>query len=216
MALSRWAKAVGVAVVVAPVALVMSEAVSAAPSASRNAVGQVSCSFSSGVVKLNPGRRPPSGGPETIKGKLNATTGSSNACSGSVTVGGIPVKVIGARVSQEVVVDFLEGDPDRPLVVGQVYNAKIQWELSPAKPKIARTNFSYTGGSWTPPTATVPPSGGSLVRVSGSFGGSGATINISLNAPGLFTPTVPPRRTTVPILGGSISVVDGSCLPFGC
>src|SRR5205085_3782761 len=27
------------------------------------------------------------------------------------------------RIGQEVVVDFLEGDPDRPLIVGRVYNA---------------------------------------------------------------------------------------------
>lgn len=31
------------------------------------------------------------------------------------------------RVSQEVVVDFLEGDPDRPLVVGCVYNGAQKW-----------------------------------------------------------------------------------------
>ncbi|MGJ5820705.1 type VI secretion system tip protein TssI/VgrG [Paludibaculum fermentans] len=35
------------------------------------------------------------------------------------------------RVGQEVLVDFLEGDPDRPIVVGRVYNAtqKPPWEL---------------------------------------------------------------------------------------
>jgi type VI secretion system secreted protein VgrG len=29
------------------------------------------------------------------------------------------------RIGQEVVVDFLEGDPDRPLIVGRVYNAEL-------------------------------------------------------------------------------------------
>jgi type VI secretion system secreted protein VgrG len=36
------------------------------------------------------------------------------------TWGGIQIP----RIGQEVVVDFLEGDPDRPLIVGRVYNAE--------------------------------------------------------------------------------------------
>ena len=34
--------------------------------------------------------------------------------------GAIPIP----RIGQEVVVDFIEGDPDRPIIVGRVYNAK--------------------------------------------------------------------------------------------
>jgi hypothetical protein len=211
VALGMWAKAVGVAVVVAPVALTMSETVSAAPSASSDAVGQVSCSFSSGVVKLNP-QRSPSGGPQVIKATLTATTGSANPCSGSVTVDGKPVTIVAAHLHlREVLVDFLDGDPDYPLVVGPVYNGAIQWRTSP-KSKIATTTFSYTGGSWAPPTATVPPSGGRLVSVAGSFGGSGAAIDIGLDAPGLFPPKVPPKHTTIAIAAGTTS----TCAPFGC
>jgi type VI secretion system secreted protein VgrG len=35
------------------------------------------------------------------------------------------------RINQEVVVDFLEGDPDQPLITGRVYNAEQMppWEL---------------------------------------------------------------------------------------
>ena len=40
------------------------------------------------------------------------------------------------RIGQEVVVDFLEGDPDRPLVTGLVYNAEQlpPFELPPGNP----------------------------------------------------------------------------------
>ena len=32
--------------------------------------------------------------------------------------------VCNPRIGQEVIVDFLEGDPDRPLITGRVYNAE--------------------------------------------------------------------------------------------
>ena len=35
-------------------------------------------------------------------------------------------------IGQEVVVDFLEGDPDRPLIVGSVYNGE---QMPPYDPK---------------------------------------------------------------------------------
>jgi hypothetical protein len=111
-------------------------------------------------------------------------------------------------------VDFLEGDPDYPLVVGPVYDGLIHWRVSSPGSKIARTTFTYSAGSWDPTTVTVPPSGGNLVGVTGSFGGSGAAIHISLDARGLFPPKVPPKHTTIGIPGGSISAM--SCSPFGC
>jgi type VI secretion system secreted protein VgrG len=54
------------------------------------------------------------------------------------------------RVGQEVIVDFLEGDPDRPIVVGRVYNAELMppYEL-PANQTVAgvRTRSSPGGGA---------------------------------------------------------------------
>ena len=51
------------------------------------------------------------------------------------------------RVGQEVVVEFLDGDPDRPLVVGTVYNDenKPPYDL-PAKKNIAGIKSNSTKG----------------------------------------------------------------------
>lgn len=55
------------------------------------------------------------------------------------------------RIGHEVIVDFLEGDPDRPIIVGSVYNAdmKTPWEL-PAKGVVSgiRTRSSKGGGGY--------------------------------------------------------------------
>jgi type VI secretion system secreted protein VgrG len=52
------------------------------------------------------------------------------------------------RIGQEVIVDFLEGDPDRPIITGTVYNA-VQtppYELPKEKTKITLKSNSSKGG----------------------------------------------------------------------
>ena len=55
------------------------------------------------------------------------------------------------RIGQEVIVDFLEGDPDRPIITGRVYNAEQMppWEL-PAKQNISglKSNSTKGGGGY--------------------------------------------------------------------
>ncbi len=53
------------------------------------------------------------------------------------------------RIGQEVVVEFLEGDPDRPLVVGTVYNDKMQlpYELPANQTMSGLKSNSSKGGS---------------------------------------------------------------------
>lgn len=52
------------------------------------------------------------------------------------------------RVGQEVLVDFLEGDPDRPIIVGSVYNAiqTYPWELPQNKNSSGIRTRSTKGG----------------------------------------------------------------------
>ena len=52
------------------------------------------------------------------------------------------------RIGQEVIVDFLEGDPDRPIVVGRVYNADQMppYPLPDDKTKSTVKSYSSKGG----------------------------------------------------------------------
>ncbi len=53
------------------------------------------------------------------------------------------------RVGQEVVVDFLEGDPDQPVIIGRLYNAdqRPPYELPAEKTKsVIKTNSTVGGG----------------------------------------------------------------------
>jgi type VI secretion system secreted protein VgrG len=55
------------------------------------------------------------------------------------------------RIGQEVVVSFLEGDPDRPLVTGSVYNAEqtVPYALPGEQTKSTiKSNVSKGGGGW--------------------------------------------------------------------
>jgi type VI secretion system secreted protein VgrG len=53
------------------------------------------------------------------------------------------------RIGQEVIVDFLEGDPDQPIVTGRVYNAEQMppYELPANKTQSGMKSRSSTGGS---------------------------------------------------------------------
>src|SRR5690606_28714340 len=52
------------------------------------------------------------------------------------------------RIGQEVIVDFLEGDPDKPIVVGRVFNAEqtVPYPLPAEKTKSTIKTRSSTGG----------------------------------------------------------------------
>src|SRR5207302_4240425 len=52
------------------------------------------------------------------------------------------------RIGQEVIVDFLEGDPDRPIITGRVYNADQMppYPLPDEKTKSTIKSYSSKGG----------------------------------------------------------------------
>jgi type VI secretion system secreted protein VgrG len=53
------------------------------------------------------------------------------------------------RIGQEVLVDFLEGDPDQPIIVGRVYNADqtVPWDLPANQTQSGILTRSSSGGS---------------------------------------------------------------------
>ncbi|MBK7662402.1 MAG: type VI secretion system tip protein VgrG [Sterolibacteriaceae bacterium] len=55
------------------------------------------------------------------------------------------------RIGQEMVVEFLEGDPDRPLITGRVYNAEQMppWELPANKTQTGILSRSSMGGAYS-------------------------------------------------------------------
>lgn len=55
------------------------------------------------------------------------------------------------RIGQEVIVEYLEGDPDRPVVTGRVYNAEQMppWELPANKTQSGMLSRSTLGGKYS-------------------------------------------------------------------
>ncbi|MBS3919724.1 MAG: type VI secretion system tip protein VgrG [Deltaproteobacteria bacterium] len=66
----------------------------------------------------------------------------------SILAGGQYGAIFTPRIGQEVIVDFLEGDPDQPLITGRVYNADLMppYTLPDEKTKSTIKTNSSTGG----------------------------------------------------------------------
>lgn len=75
------------------------------------------------------------------------------------------------RIGQEVVVDFIEGDPDRPIITGRTYNAGQMppWSL-PGKAMVSgfKSNSTKGGGGYNE-LAFDDTKGNELIRVHGQY-----------------------------------------------
>src|SRR5262249_24749283 len=75
------------------------------------------------------------------------------------------------RIGQEVIVDFIEGDPDRPIITGRVYNAGEMppWDL-PGKGMISgcKSNSTKGGGGYNE-ISFDDTKGTELIQVHGQF-----------------------------------------------
>ena len=82
------------------------------------------------------------------RGKDNDEKSSCWIRVSSTFAGGQYGSIFTPRIGQEVVVDFLEGDPDRPLITGSVYNADQMppYELPGEKTKSTTKSDSSLGG----------------------------------------------------------------------
>lgn len=65
------------------------------------------------------------------------------------------------RIGQEVIVDFLDGDPDRPIITGRVYNAdKMPPYALPGKKTVSTIKSRTVGKPGSYPEAEEPPKSG--------------------------------------------------------
>jgi type VI secretion system secreted protein VgrG len=65
------------------------------------------------------------------------------------------------RIGQEVIVDFLDGDPDRPIITGRVYNAdKMPPYALPDRKTVSTIKSRTVGKAGSYPEAEEPPKSG--------------------------------------------------------
>ncbi|MCA9192401.1 MAG: type VI secretion system tip protein VgrG [Planctomycetales bacterium] len=74
------------------------------------------------------------------------------------------------RIGEEVIVDFLEGDPDQPIIVGRVYNGdnKPPFSLPDGKTRRGNTTKTYKGGGYNEMTMDDTP-GKEQIRIHGQY-----------------------------------------------
>lgn len=75
------------------------------------------------------------------------------------------------RIGQEVVVDFIEGDPDRPIIIGRVYNAGQMppWDLPSKKVVSGYKSNSTKGGGGYNEISFDDTKGTELIQVHGQY-----------------------------------------------
>lgn len=75
------------------------------------------------------------------------------------------------RIGQEVIVDFIEGDPDRPIITGRVYNAGQMppWDLPGKKMVSGYKSNSTKGGGGYNELSFDDTKGTELIQVHGQF-----------------------------------------------
>ena len=91
------------------------------------------------------------------------------------------------RVGQEVVVDFLEGDPDRPLIVGRLYNAKspVPFDLPDEKTRSGMKSQTHKGAGYNE-ISMDDTAGKEEIRVHGQYDmnstiGNDLTEDVAMN-----------------------------------
>ena len=74
------------------------------------------------------------------------------------------------RIGEEVIVDFLEGDPDQPIIVGRVYNGenKPPFELPAEKTRRGNNTKTYKGSGYNEMSMDDTP-GKEQIRIHGQY-----------------------------------------------